>query len=211
MTMERPVRDFEWELWKQYLTKGYTILELGNKKNSVGVYKPWLQRQGYRHVGIDINGLDGALPLDLRVPVQGLLATHGLPLCYDVLTNSGTIEHVIPRQDMAWRNAFELTKVGGVQIHVTPAADHWMAHGLYHPTEEFFLRMARDNNMEVLHLDTYRWTPHKVLTRCVLRKTRDVEFIYPGDEYLCKTPDCITLEAMLARGEDIEPLLRKET
>jgi len=196
--MVGPVRGFEWELWKRWLKPGASILELGNKKNSVGVYKPFLESLGYRHVSVDINGLDGAIPLDLREPVRPELAALGLPIEYDVLTNSGVIEHVIPNQAAAWRNAFELVKVGGVQIHVTPAAGHWIAHGLYHPTEEFFRQMVALNGMSLLFMDEYRWTKGKVLTRAVLRKEHDSAFNYPGDEHLFKTPDCIELES---RGE----------
>jgi hypothetical protein len=191
--MQRPLRDFEWQLLKPLLFPGASILELGNKKNAIGVYKPWFESQGYQHVSVDINGRDGALAFDLREPVAPRLAAVGLPTTFDVLTNSGVIEHVETNLEAAWRNAFELVKVGGVQVHVTPAAHHWMAHGLYHPTEEFFEVMALSNDMEIVMLDEYRWTPGKVLTRCVLRKHAERPFSYPGDALMVPTPDALEL------------------
>jgi hypothetical protein len=182
-----PLRDFELELMRPHLFKGAKILELGNKKNSIGVYKDYLTACGYVHVSVDINGLDGALALDLREPVVPALLARGLPVVYDMLTNSGVTEHVLTDQQAVWRNCYELVRVGGVQVHVSPAANHWMRHGFYHPTEQFYRVMAKQNGMRVLHLAEYRWTPGKVLTRCVLRKDRDAPFVYPGDELLCKT------------------------
>lgn len=183
-----PIRSFEWDLWKLWLRKGSSILELGNKKNILGVYKIFLESKGYQHVSIDINGQDGALPFDLREPVPPLLEKLRLPRQYDLLTNSGVIEHVDVNQEAAWRNAFDLVKVGGVQIHITPAAGHWLNHGLYHPTIEFFETMAIANDMVVHTLEKYSWTKGKVLIRAVLQKTRDMDFQYPGDHLLDDTP-----------------------
>lgn len=183
-----PIRGFEWDLWKRFLFKGASILELGNKKNILGVYKEFLESKGYQHVSIDINGQDGALPFDLREPVQPHLVDLGLPSHYDLLTNSGVIEHVDINQEAAWRNAFDLVKVGGVQVHVTPSAGYWLNHGLYHPTMEFFEVMAVANDMVIHTLEKYSWTKGKVLIRAALQKTRDVEFRYPGDHLLDDTP-----------------------
>lgn len=169
--MKRPLRDFEWELFRPLLRPGSSILEFGNKKNRNGVYKEWYESQGYFHVSVDINGLDGAIPLDFREPMAPRLEALGLPTVYDLVTNSGTIEHVETNLEAAWRNCFELTAVGGHQVHITPAANRWQAHGLYHPKQEFFVALARLNNMKLLRLEEYRWTPGKVLIRCVLKKT----------------------------------------
>jgi hypothetical protein len=192
--LARPIRDFEWEIWKPLLFPEAFILEFGNKKNSIGVYKAWLEQQGYRHVSIDINGRDGALPFDYREPIQPLLAALGFPIQYDLVTNSGTIEHVETNQEAAWRNAFQLTKLGGHQVHITPAAGHWQAHGLYHPKREFFEKMAELNYMVIRKLEIFKWTPGKVLTRCVLHKLCEQEFIYPGDHLMEPTPDALELE-----------------
>lgn len=197
--MKRPLRDFEWCLMEPYLFPRALILELGNKKNELGVYKDYLLSLGYGHVSIDINGLDGALPLDLREPVRPALTALELPDQYDMLTNSGVIEHVVDNQEAAWRNAYELVKVCGVQVHVTPSAGHWLGHGLYHPYDEFFTEMARLNAMVLLHLDRYAWTKGKIITRAVLRKTRDSEFVYPGDHLLDDAPK----KNAIARGKPL--------
>ncbi len=198
--MKSPIRAFEWELWKPYIFKGVRILELGNKKNANGVYKHYLESGGCFHVSIDINGQDGALPIDLRGCVRADLAFRNLPTEYDVLTNSGVTEHVESEQIAAWRNCYELVRVGGVQIHVVPAAGHWMRHGYFHPKEEFYRRMALLNDMEVVFLDQYKWTPGKVLTRAVLRKRHNREFVYPGDQYLDITPRAYE-DGIIKRGD----------
>lgn len=200
--LQRPVRDFEWEVLQPLLFPGAAILELGNKKNSIGVYKPWFKQEGYKHVSIDINGQDGAIPLDLREPIPKALLTELLvPTEYDILTNSGTIEHVETNLEAAWRNAFDLVKVGGYQVHITPAAGEWQAHGLYHPTHEFFEWMAKANAMTICRLERYAWTKGKILTRCVLRKNVDLTFVYPGDQYMVPTPDALELERRRKAGE----------
>lgn len=201
-----PVRDFEWELWSRYLFKGAKILELGNKKNATGIYKHYLEKCGYVHVSIDMNGRDGALPFDLREPIRPKLLELGLPIEYDMLTNSGVTEHVETNQEAAWRNCYELVKVDGVQVHVVPAAGHWLAHGLFHPKEKFYTEMARLNGMKIEYLDEYRWTPGKVLTRAVLRKKSDGPFVYPGDHLLEPTPRALGL---VHDGKPCETLIRR--
>jgi hypothetical protein len=61
---------------------GTSMLELGDKQDAGRVYKPWFESLGFRHVSVDINGLNGALPLDLREPLN--LGT------FDMVCNIGT-------------------------------------------------------------------------------------------------------------------------
>src|ERR1041384_5416258 len=79
-----------------------SMLELGNKVTGAGlVYKSVFEAMGIRHVSVDWNGKDGALPLDLRQPLN--LGR------FDMVTNFGTSEHVEDNQKAVWRNIIEAT------------------------------------------------------------------------------------------------------
>lgn len=108
-----------------------TMLELGNKKNKHGVYKDWFKSRGWQHTSVDINGLDGALALDLRKPL-------GLGV-FSVVTNFGTTEHVgdqLEEQEAVWKNIYD--SCGGVFLSVTPLPGDWPRHGLWYPKQEFY-------------------------------------------------------------------------
>ena len=114
------------------------MLELGNKHNlSVkraggdGVYKNWFQALGWDHTSVDINGKDGALPLDLTQD-QDLGQ-------FDLVTNFGTTEHIgddIAQQGVAWRNIHRAC--AGLFVSVTPLPGDWPTHGRWYPTRTFF-------------------------------------------------------------------------
>src|SRR6185369_5643655 len=57
-------RSWEWELFDPLV--GSSMLELGNKKKAAGdavfTYKSVFKSMGFRHVSVDTNGLDGAMP-----------------------------------------------------------------------------------------------------------------------------------------------------
>jgi SAM-dependent methyltransferase len=113
-----------------------SMLELGNKRaRGQRPYKIAFQRLGIRHVSVDLNGLDGALKLDLRRPLNlGM---------FDVVTNFGTSEHVSD-QPAVWRNMVEAVKLDGVLVSHTPHAG-WENHGMFYPTIRFYLALAELN------------------------------------------------------------------
>ena len=79
------------------------------------ISKILFEAAGFTHVSIDFNGQDGALPLDLREQIkdEDLLGS------FDVVTNSGTSEHV-GNQQACFDNIRQLCKPGGIMIHVNP-------------------------------------------------------------------------------------------
>ncbi|MBC7332798.1 MAG: hypothetical protein H5T91_10320 [Synergistetes bacterium] len=70
--------------------EGLKWCELGNQRTDEGkVAKNIYLSRGVQHISIDINGRDGALPIDLDKPVPFIFLNQ-----FDVITNYGTIEHV---------------------------------------------------------------------------------------------------------------------
>lgn len=135
--MIRPLPIAEQEILDPLPAPG-SMLELGNKHNlSVkrrgedGIYKHWFQTLGWKHVSVDINGEDGALPLDLTQD-QDLGR-------FDVVTNFGTTEHIgddIAQQRVAWGNIHRAC--AGLFASVTPLPGDWPRHGRWYPTRTFF-------------------------------------------------------------------------
>jgi hypothetical protein len=123
------------------------MLELGNKVKGDMVYKDVFEKLGLRHVSVDMNGKDGALPLDLRKPID--LGT------FDMVTNIGTSEHVAQNdyagQVECWRNIVNAMHVGSVLVSITPleGARKWARHGRWYPQRLFFMELAELNGMNV--------------------------------------------------------------
>lgn len=118
-----------------------SMLELGNKNGTGGKgdsYKQAFERAGIRHVSVDWNGEDGAVPLDLRKPLDlGV---------FDMVTNVGTSEHV-DEQEPVWRNMVEACS--HVLVCITPAPGDWPGHGLFYPEPEFYRQLAALNGFEI--------------------------------------------------------------
>lgn len=154
---------------------GETMLEFGNKQTSGVSYKTWLtENYGIEHTSIDWNGKDGALPLDLREPLDlGL---------FDMCTNFGTTEH-ISTQYQPWKSLHDHCATGGVIACATPIPGDWCWHGHFYPTEDFYLQFAERNGYEVEKL----YVAQKAPTRCFyvrLAKVDDVPFVMPDDDTL---------------------------
>jgi SAM-dependent methyltransferase len=179
--VNNPVRPEEWALIEPCLSGVRTMLELGNKVNpQVGVsYKDWFTRHcNIEHVSVDVNGLNGALALDLRQPLTPLEGR-----VFDMVTNIGTSEHVESDQHCVWKNMCDHLAVGGHLVSITPLAGDWHWHGLWYPTEEFYDAFAYRNDMAVVELGEYGAPPR----RCqflVARKLQERAFVYPGDDLL---------------------------
>lgn len=136
--MLNPVPDLEWRLLSPIIETVTTMIELGNKKNSRGTYKGYFEWRGIKHVSVDWNGKDGALPMDLNHP-------HILPKA-DVVTNFGTSEHV-ENQIEVFENIDRF--MGKWAIHVVPLIGNWYGHGLktcgrecYKYTEEDIMELG---------------------------------------------------------------------
>jgi len=152
-----------------------SMLELGNKKTHNVAWKPYFEALGIRHVSVDLNGLDGALNLDLQEPL-------GLGR-FDMVTNFGTTEHV-EHQEPVWRNIHEACEQ--VFVSSTPKPGHWAEHGRYYPTNEFYLRFAELNGFRVDLLNTRNQQAARRRELINVRMTREkwVEFQMPDPDLI---------------------------
>ena len=117
------------------------ICELGNQhlkgdqKFKTG--KELFQSLGWLHVSMDINGMDGAVSLDLCEAIKDVRLLDS----FDLVTNFGTGEH-IPDQWMLFKNIHDLCKFGGHMVHVVSADPK---HGSWNYDPLFFEGLARRN------------------------------------------------------------------
>jgi SAM-dependent methyltransferase len=168
------------------------MLELGNKlntrcgskQNETVTYKAFFAKHGMRHVSVDINGKDGAHPIDLRCQDLCLaLDLHEEPKHYQIVTNIGTTEHVVDDQRQVWKNVWDCIAPGGWLISCTPLHPDWWWHGYWYPTLDFYQRLAADNHMAHAHLSVYGQHPRKC-ARFYAQKQTDAVFVMPPADTL---------------------------
>jgi hypothetical protein len=161
--------------------RGLKMCELGNqhirksasKITKAKTGKDYFTSLGYHHTSIDWNGKDGALPLDLRQPI----ADPKLVSQFDILTNSGTSEHV-ENQYECFKNLHNFVKQNGVLIHLNPMTGSWAGHGIYYYTFAFHRRLAQGCAYEVLKETDIAAKGDDSHLVCVgLRKTSNKPFI----------------------------------
>jgi len=149
------------------------MLELGNKKSHVP-YKDFFEDLGFLHTSVDLNGLDGALKLDLEQPLElGV---------FEMVTNIGTSEHVGNQQGV-WRNIVEALDHEAVLCCVTPAPNNWRWHGRFYPTMEFYRALCDLNGLVLdrLHIDG---VPDRKNLYCRAHRVEQVPFVMPPAELL---------------------------
>ena len=89
---------------------------------------------------IDLGGTEKAHKLDLNLPID-------LGQRFDIVHNSGTLEHVFDIAQ-AFRNMHNLTRPGGLMIHHAPFVG-WVGHGFYALQPTLFWDLAEANNYHV--------------------------------------------------------------
>lgn len=140
-----------------YNTEGLSMFELGNQRfafegGSTG--KQYFIDKGMKHTSVDLNGEDGALPLDLRCPEL----FHKFRCLYDIVTNLGTTEHVEPidNQYECFSIIHDVVKPGGIMIHMVPDVEEldnsgaWKNHCSIFYRKEFFTELAEHCNYTLL-------------------------------------------------------------
>lgn len=136
---------------------GLRMLELGNQVLKIDgtrrSAKPYFEEMGFEHVSVDINGKDGALPIDLSVSIGDTLKKQ-----YDVVTNSGVSEHVEPfrSQYQCFKNIHDFVRVGGLMIHAVPHRGHYPNHCRFYYDENFFRYLSELNDYHILDLRVIR-------------------------------------------------------
>ena len=130
---------------------GLDMLELGNQMVKLDgeriIAKKYFENIGFKHVSFDINGKNGAIPINLSRPIKSEYFNK-----FDIVTNSGTSEHVEPfvGQYECFRNIHLCTRVGGVMIHIVPQEGSFPDHCPFYYKREFFNILAERNNYDVI-------------------------------------------------------------
>lgn len=174
---------------------GTSMLELGNQRVLNGFWgkrfsprvsertgKAYYTRRGVQHTSFDLNGRDGALPIDLSKPIE---ADQWPP--FDFVTNSGTTEHVEPyeAQYACFENIHRLTRTGGLMFHIIPAIEElaaggfWRYHCNNYYSREFFSTLCDANAYRLIAQDVM----DELLCVC-LRKTEPRPFMADRDAFL---------------------------
>ena len=159
-----------------YSNKGIHMAELGNQKlvyqDYYGPAKKYFEGRGINHFSFDLNKKDGAIPIDLSKPVDKKWV--GL---FDIITNSGTTEHITNSQVEVFTNIHNICKVGGYILHSVPMNGCWKGHSPHKYTKGFIEALCEANGYEVLfNGTTHRWKgEYNILGLC--RKVKDQEFV----------------------------------
>lgn len=168
--------------------RGLRMLELGDQvvfddRLTEKTGKEYFVNRGYEHVSVDLNGEHGAVVRDLTKPAQ----FHDWFGSWDIVTNSGTTEHVEPfeAQYECFRILHNCMKVGGITVHLVPDIDErdqhgaWMDHCRYYYSQAFFDVMARECDYDVLFN-----TVIAGLRCATIRKTKNVPFMADRPKFL---------------------------
>lgn len=145
-----------------------SVYELGNKKTNNIPYALYYRSKGIEYTSIDLNGLDGAIPLDLSTSIQ-------LPR-RDAVLNIGTSEHVFDQKSV-FRNIHNLSN--SRMIHWVPIEAKHEAHGYWGYSIEFFKRLSKLNNYKIEKLYIESTFKDWVLVCCSYKKT----YMTPKDFY----------------------------
>ena len=139
--------------------RGLKMLELGDQivKKKSGLIektgKEYFTNLGYEHTSVDLNGKHNSLIKDLTNANDFA----GWPTHFDILTNSGTTEHVEPFESQydCFKIIHDCVKVGGLMIHLLPdiitlQEGHFVNHCNYYYSEKFFNDLAVNSNYTIL-------------------------------------------------------------
>ena len=111
--------------------------------------KEYFESLGMEHVSVDMNGLYGAIPLDLSVPVE----RPGWNGHFDVATNFGTIEHIdqneFQGQWQVFKTMHDCVKPGGMMLHTLPECAPKTRHCFFTYATDFPARLAEANGYKI--------------------------------------------------------------
>ena len=158
---------------------GMSVAELGNILVYPDVFghtfpaKKFWERFGATHVSFDLNGRDGALPVDLGQPLAPKYTNQ-----HDLVTNFGCAEHVETSQYWCWRNIHNLCKRGGLMVNCGPEEGSWRIHCKIRYTVPWLEGLAEACGYDVRMLDRWENPIHPVPSaspfhsvRAIFRKT----------------------------------------
>ena len=129
---------------------GCRMLELGNQQMYChpaipegSAAKEWFKAHGViQHVSIDLNGLLGALPMDLSQPIEKPEFNNA----FDIVTDFGTSEHVGKNLIDLYHcraNCHRWCRPLGIMIFMNPKTGHWPGHGYHCFTLQHYHALAK--------------------------------------------------------------------
>jgi len=167
--------------------KNLELCELGNQKLSFKKLtgKQYYTSLGVKHTSIDLNNKDGALPLNLDLPLPASFLNK-----FRVVTDYGTSEHV-NNQYSVFKNVHDICKNGGVMIHVLPSINSPQGRSeRYYYSRDFMKELARKCKYKIVDLTAYKDDPtacnSSEAIRAVFMKTKDNPFISKKEFYSIK-------------------------
>lgn len=149
------------------------------------VAKDWLLSLGLaEHVSVDMNGQHGAVVADLSRPIFG----HGWDEHFDIVTDIGTLEHVMPLdgQYHALANMHRWCKPGGLMLHQLPPRGHWLDHCRFRYDERFIETLAELNGYEIVNMERTKLptlNPTVEYLSAALRRGPDSQFYSSAQPY----------------------------
>jgi len=167
---------FNYNIEKYGLT-GSKMLELGDQLFEDGTTgKTYYSLLKYNHTSIDLNGKHGSLIKDLRYPNEFVELYNS----YDIITNAGTTEHVVPVENQfdCFSIIHDCLKLNGLQLHVVPSIEgfklgYWTKHCVVYYSMDFFKMLAKENNYEIVEM---KLSSNNLLLVCI-RKINNNKFM----------------------------------
>jgi SAM-dependent methyltransferase len=126
---------------------------------------------GVNHISFDINGQNGALPIDLSKPIPTEFWDR-----FDVVTDFGCSEHVSNPYEVN-RNIHRITKVGGLIVRAVPLEKTWSGHCIFRYRFNAFMKLTDICKYKLLISDTHS----KNLLWGAMIKTEDSMFPTYGE------------------------------
>jgi hypothetical protein len=164
------------------------MLELGDqvindRSISEKTGKAYFKNRGFEHVSVDIKRHHDELVLDLRKPEQFKDLTNS----WDVITNSGTTEHVEPveTQYECFQIIHDCLKIGGIAVHLNPDVEvrdnsgKWKDHCRIYYSKSFYDMLARECGYELLSN-----TVINGLRCAAMKKTKEGSFMRDRTRFL---------------------------
>ena len=139
---------------------------------------------GFNYTSFDLNGKDGSLKVDLSKEIK----SEKYKNAFDIVTNSGTSEHVKPfaSQYECFKNVHFCCKAGGIFIHMVPKVGTFHNHSHYYYDKRFFKKLSKLNRYKIIFLKTLTYTlnPNRFLVAACMRKMDNENFCVNKDEIL---------------------------
>ena len=153
------------------------MYDLGNKKTNGIPYRDFFAKKKIVYDSIDLNGLDGSMPLDLNSELN-------LPP-REMVANIGTSEHVL-NQKVCFQNIHNLSS--GRMAHWVPMERRHPTRGFFGYSFGFFINLASANKYEIEKLYTELSFKGWYLICCSLKKTVPTAFVWSEDWHLSCNP-----------------------